>query len=183
MARPTRVRVKITDRDRGYKQLVAELKKAGKKSFVKVGLLGDDAREDGGLTNTELGLIHEFGAPSIGLPERSFIRSTFDAKQAEWIRLRDRLVGLVYDGKLTIEAALGLLGARASSDIKASITEGAGIEPPNTPQVFMAKLARNRRGFNSTGAPPRVLVDTGQLVRAISWQVVLHGEEQEKVQA
>lgn len=58
---------------RGIDKLLSSFK--GKQPYARVGILGlDNARSLGGLTNSELGLIHEFGAPARKIPPRSFLR-------------------------------------------------------------------------------------------------------------
>ena len=115
-------------------------------------------------------LIHEFGAPAANIPERSFIRSTFDAHREEYMALLRTLLQAVYVNKLTVERALGLLGARISSDIKKRVTTGAGIPPPNAPSTLARKLALTRRGSKGI---PRTLIDTGRLIASVSWAVVV----------
>lgn len=139
-------KLKLKDRDKGYKAIIRELKKAAHGgAFAKVGVLGDDETEGAEITTPELAAVHEFGAPSRGIPERSFIRATFDAKKNEWTEIARRLVALIYDGKMTIQQALGLLGARAAADVKNHITQGPEIPPPASPKTLARKqgLTRN----------------------------------------
>ncbi len=137
-------------------------------SFVKVGLLGEgakknDRRGDEKLTNLEIGIIHEFGSPAAGIPERSFVRATVNAKRGEYALLLSRLVKEIYSLKIDVRQALGILGARAAADMKNRITQGAGIPPPLRASTIAAK------------GSDRPLVDTGQLVNAISWAVTMTG--------
>lgn len=147
-------------------------------NFVKVGLLGSGAkRDDGALTNVEIGIIHEFGAPEAGIPERSFLRSTAARNRAEYMALLAKLAKKFY-GEASLDGmrkALALVGQRASADVKKHITAGEPIPPPNTPEVFLRKLKKNEEGFNRTGLAPRTLVDTGRMVNSISYEVVLAG--------
>jgi hypothetical protein len=108
------------------------------------------------------------GGSTVEIPERSWLRGGVDKYRAEWERLREELVGKIYEGKLTIERALGLLGARAAADLKKNITDGPGIPPPNAPSTAIRKQARGS-GF------VRTLVDTGRFVASITWSVVLGG--------
>jgi phage gpG-like protein len=143
------------------KRLAAELKSS---PHVKVGVLGrNDARPDGKIGNVELAIIHEFGAGKV--PERSFLRSTADAKKAEWIALIRKIMKAVLAEKLPVEKGLGILGEKAVSDVRARIREGAGIPPPNAPSTVKAK------------GSSRPLVDTGRLVQSISYEVVRGGEK------
>lgn len=149
MARP-KAKLSLVDRDKGYRRIVAELKKAHGDAYVKLGVMGSEAGEvhgdEGGhITTAQLAAVHEFGAPSVGIPERSFIRRTFDHKRTEWYSLMQALVGLIYAGKMTMGRALGLLGAKAAADIKNTITQGPEIPPPPKPATLKRKLELTRR--------------------------------------
>lgn len=179
----------ITEIDRGWKQIRASLKalKDGD-SYVKVGVLGTGSgmknrERTGPVTNVDLAVIHEFGAPSANIPERSFIRSSFDANRHQYIADLRKLMTSVYENKMTVARALGIMGLRMSTDMKKRITTGDGISPANTPEVFMRKLLKNTARFNKTGAAPRPLVDTGRLVGSISHEVVLSGVSRGEAQS
>lgn len=106
--------------------------------------------------NVELAIIQEFG---LGVPERSFLRRTFDKRREEWKALAERLMRLVLKEKLTADAMLKLLGEKMKADIKREITSGAGIPPPN------AQSTIDRKGSS------RPLVDSGRLVGSIDYEV------------
>ena len=56
------VRLKVTDRDRGWRKLKRTLATTTK-PYVEVGVRGeDDARPGGEIGNVELAAVHEFGA-------------------------------------------------------------------------------------------------------------------------
>jgi hypothetical protein len=121
-------------------------------------------------TNAQIAAYHEFGAPARHIPERSFIRSTFDVNRAKYVDTLRKLVKGIYEQKITVERALGIMGAMFSTDIKKRITTTNEIQPPNAPATLARKLAKTRAGSKGE---PRVLVDTGQLVNSITWSVVL----------
>jgi hypothetical protein len=134
---------KLEDRDRGYKKIMAELSKAARgAAYTKVGVMADKNNRHAGdpIDSVGIGIVHEFGAPSIGVPERSWLRSTVTAKKAEWFSLARQLIELIYVGKMTVTRALGLIGAQAANDVKAHITEGEGIPPPNAASTIARKL-------------------------------------------
>lgn len=136
--------------------------KPAQESHVKVGVVGPGANESvEGMTMVELAAIHEFGAPRAGIPERSFIRRTFAAKQEETGRVTALLAKRLLAGEFTLEKALNVLGMWASTAVKKTITEGDGIPPPLAPATVAAK------------GSSRPLVDTGRLLQSISWQVWL----------
>lgn len=106
----------------------------------------------------DIGLIHEFGAPKANIPERSFVRQTFRNKRPQLIALQARIAALIMTGKITPEAAMGLLGAFMAGAIKATITS-EGNFAPLAPSTIKAK------------GSSKPLVDHGDLVRSITWVV------------
>jgi len=187
---------KVTDVDKGWeaiKKMIASL--AQGKSYVKIGILGakaatvDPAHSGAGakepLTNVALAVYHEFGTATI--PERSFVRSTFDAKKEQYVALLRKLLPAVYEGKTTPKAVLEIAGYKAEWDMKNAIVKGPGIPPPLAPATIKAKMrqgAWNTKGRAAKAAkgqaqdPPRPLVDTGHLWRAIDHVVVTQDREQ-----
>ena len=163
-----RVTASVIDRDRGYRALKARLEALkGDDNYVKVGVLASTAaRTDArGPSNVDLGVIHEFGSPAQGIPERSWLRSAFDLFRDKWFAFAQTQVKAILDGKKTVPVALELLGLRASADVKKHITTGEGIPPPNAPSTIKRKKSS------------RPLVDTAQFVNAITHAVVEGGVE------
>lgn len=150
--------------DRGYNALKKTLKDIrASKAHVRVGVFEDANARTDGMTQAKLAAIHEYGAPSVGVPERSFLRSTFDARRDEYIEQLRKLVKDVYVQRISPERALGLVGVQAAADIKKGITTGDGIPPP----LQAATIARK--------GSDRPLVDTGRLLNSITWKVVNDG--------
>jgi hypothetical protein len=165
--------------DRGWDSLKKAmlLEKHGA-SYVKVGVLGgaknertpantvrqsDNTVHTGrDFTNVELAVIHEYGAPAAGIPERSFLRSTFFGGRPTYIAMLRVLLKKVYEQKMELKRALGLVGSKIAGDVKRRITQGAGIPPP----LKSATIARK--------GSSRPLVDTGQLKNSITWEVVMN---------
>lgn len=130
---------------------------------VHVGIVGaaaDAPHGDTGATNADIGTAQEYGT-SI-LPSRSFIRSTFRDPEvvAEFERLQAGLVRAVADGRMPAARALGLLGAWGAGAVQATITnnkvDGPALKPATVARKGSSKL----------------LVDSGQLARSVSWVVV-----------
>lgn len=147
--------MKVTEKDNGYKALLARAKKLGAGApFVEVGILateGDAAKGDG-LTLFDVAEAHEFG---FGVPERSFIRAFFDATEAE---AKQMLAKLAADGltKTDPDASLNRLGIWLVAKCQARIR--AHIDPPNHPMTVRLK---------GSSTP---LIDTGQLWTSISYR-------------
>jgi hypothetical protein len=129
---------------------------------IKVGLLGSgDAgatHDNADITILEIGNIHEFGAPSVGIPERSFIRSTFDEKEGEMAETIEVALIKFVMGDIDYEATMDFLGSYLVGLVQQTIADMTS--PPNKPATIKYK--------GSSG----VLVDTGQLVGSISYEVV-----------
>lgn len=162
-------------KDSGLKALQDAVKalKGKPAPYVKVGLLGGpkDRRPGEKIGNVELGIVHEFGAPSKGIPERSFIRAPFHKKRREYLRLLKSLVkaGLRTQG-MGILKALAVVGEKMAADFKAS---APGTPPPNAPETLRRKLALTRPGSKGE---PKTLVDTGRMIQSITYAVVKDGK-------
>lgn len=165
---------RLEDRDLGWKAFFERVKI--KDARVKVGVLasgkggerevGPDGTP-GDLTVAEIAAIHEFGTQDRSVPERSFLRSTFDEKREELAKMGKALLLRVLDGKLTVRQALEAMGMKLAAETKKKITAGAGIPPPLRPSTVAAK------------GSDRPLVDTGRLLNAITWAVENSGDKEE----
>lgn len=112
------------------------------------------------ITLLELAAIHEFGSPSAGIPERSFIRRTFQEPegQKELKGVYEKLARTVITGRMDALRAMEILGMTMQGMVKRRILVML-IPPPNAPSTVAAK------------GSSRPLVDTGQLVGAISYEI------------
>lgn len=127
-------------------------------SYVKVGVLGNGPKSKPrgeGPTNVELAIWHEYGTRSA--PERSFLRSTMRANAMKYASFLGANIHLVFQKRATLPHLLNTLGAKAAADVKDTIRQG--IPPPNSPETI------RRKGSS------KPLIDTGQLVNAITWIV------------
>ncbi len=139
------------------------------RAYVKVGVLASSGSEesDGGgtITMVELAAIHEFGSPEAGIPERSFIRSTF-ANSGAWLpAFQAKLAKAVLQGTMPIERALGILGQKAAAEVRATI-----VEERVTPKLEDSAAGQRtiaRKGSSVT------LIDTGRLNQSVSHEVVI----------
>lgn len=159
---------RVTVKDKGWKALLKRVTPLGEYA-AHVGVLaakgGNDvhkasAAEGKPITLLELAAIHEFGSPRAGIPERSFIRRTFNEPEGQK-ELRDlyaRLARVVVTGKMSAEKAIELLGMKMVAMVRNRILVN-WIPPPNAPATVEKK------------GSSRPLVDTGQLVNAITYEV------------
>lgn len=150
----------------GIEKLLKSLKT---KKFVKVGVLRGNVsrqRKEGekrGPNNATIGLKHEFGSFSEGIPKRSFIRMPIQHRQ-------DKIIESVLENKEKYEEALADneeevlfqdLGFLAEEAIQESFeTQGFGQWRPNSPATIELK------GSDSP------LIDTAQLRKSITSKVV-----------
>lgn len=154
---------------------------------VRVGVLssaphiaqGGDQQSANPISLIELAAIHEFGSPAAGIPERSFMRSTLQHKRPALNAAIDKFVGQgiknLLDSDSTsgaaVEAearrALAKVGQTAVAMIRATIRERAttGPEPQENSSSTIA-----RKGSTLP------LVDTGQLINGLTYEVVNKGD-------
>ena len=160
---------KVTDRDKGWRRLQALAKSLASDDVpVRVGEL-DDGRagsevRDEGITTGQLAVAMEFGTATI--PARSWVGLTFDRARAEVQSDMQRLLWSVVEGKITVDKALNVLGAKYSAEVKNTVTQGEQIQPPNAPSTLGRKLARTREG---AAHGVRTLIDTGRMIGAVTW--------------
>ena len=150
----------IIDRDLGWGKIVKALGKGAKdpNSVAYIGFFEDGTpRTAGDITNAELAAIHEYGTDKI--PERSFMRSTFDRMRPKYEAIVAKLSGEVVDGKMTLAKLLDLVGLKIENDIRRAVKTGPGIPPPNAPSTVKRKKSS------------RPLVDTAQMINALTHDV------------
>ncbi len=141
----------VIDIDRGWRSFKKRLARIGQ-SEVVVGIPGEI---DFSVPNTAaIGMVHEFGSTDGTIPERSFLRSTFDANRAKYDALLERLTRKQLRGGINYEASLFRVGETARGDVikrikSKEITQG------------LAPSTIARKGSDTA------LVDTGALVGSI----------------
>lgn len=167
-------------RDRGLTRILETARAQAGTSYVMVGILGGDDR--GGLhvpgadlTVAEIAVVNEFGTQDGRIPARSFVRITYDRMRPELEAIAFKLVWQITDGKMSVEQALNILGAKLASAIHHTVTDGSGVPPPNAPSTLRRKEAAgewNERGeAQAAGWGVRPLVDTGRMLNSIGWGV------------
>jgi len=169
----------VRSKDHGWADFQSMIEDIRKQQYsVKVGVL-DDGRKGsavraGGLTNAQIAAVHEFGAPSVNIPERSFIRSTFAKNQKGYITDLGNALKKVFEKRFTVDQAFNAIGAKMATDIKKAVTVGPEIPPPNTPVVLKRKMAKGtkHKKNSSTFGEVRTLIDTGRMIASVSWALV-----------
>ena len=151
---------KIIDRDMGYKHLVKQVKKLSKKPRVEAGLVREQGEipksNSNSLTVAAVALFNEFG---LKVPERSFLRSTFDEQNKKWVRnLTNQINAVLYRGA-DAKTLLQKLGIFMEKDIKKKIMSGDFV--PNAPRTIARKKSS------------KPLIDTSQMLTSIKNKVVM----------
>lgn len=157
------ISVNISLDTKGLKKLRKAL---GKNGYVKVGILGNGAsRDDETVNNAELGVIQEFGSVSNNIPPRSFLRMSIETHKEDFIEVAETKAFKKAFSAGDMNRALELVGFKAEAIVDEAFTSGGfGVWPANKPATIA------RKGSS------KPLIDTGQLRRAISSEVV-NGEE------
>jgi len=145
----------MKDIDRGYKAVIEKLKKL-KNKVLQVGILKDAGQNEDGQYIADYALANEYG---VGVPERSFMRSTADEKSAEWNKNIDKIVDKVIENpNVDTDVMIELLGAKIVGEIQEKIS--SNIPPPNSE-------ATKKRKKSS-----RTLIDTGIMRSSINFEIV-----------
>lgn len=142
-----------------------QLNKAMKEKLqTRVGILsGSGARTDeNGVSNATIGLVHEMGSATKGIPARSFLRMPMQFKA-------DEITNMVLKKRSKIEQSMAegdaaplydTLGVSAVAFIQQAFESGGyGQWAPN---------ANNTVKQKGSSSP---LIDTGQLRESITWEV------------
>ena len=129
---------------------------------VRLGLLGNKAaRTEPGPNNPEIGLVHEFGSKTKGIPERSFIRFPLMTHLPEEMRKVGPRRWVNSFLKAGVQATLTKLGIVCEAIVQKGFeTHGYGTWAPNSPRTIARK---------GSAAP---LIDTGEMRRAVTHDIV-----------
>jgi phage gpG-like protein len=143
------------------KRLKQVMKRAEQLNRIQlvVGIPSDEnsRKESTGITNAELGVIHEFGAPEKGIPERSFMRSTASEEAENFGKLSKSRVAEFLKGQKSAHDAFADVGAYLQGKIVEKITDGDFVT--NKEETVKRKKSS------------KPLIDTGQLRASITYEV------------
>ena len=139
--------------DKLWKEIKAQFPKIDK-AVVKTGIQSD-AGENEGVSIAEYAAFNEFGTRTI--PERPFMRKTFDDNLANYNKLIERLFKGMLGGKLNAKMAFSILGQQTEDDMKNTIMTGSFT--PNSAYTVAKK------------GSSRPLIDTGTMRNSIRYEV------------
>lgn len=153
--------VKVVDKDTGWAALfkrAAEIRHAA----VKVGVLADGKGgeyEPGvALTVAQIAGVVHYGTADGHIPPRPFLTMAFDEQREELAAMGKAFMPEVIEGKMPLDRALNIMGAKLAAEAKKVISIGDKLEE-NKPSTVAAK------------GSDRPLVDTGRLLGAIAWAI------------
>ncbi len=141
---------RIQDRDRGYKSMRQRLALMDG-SYTKVGIQQGAMEADGVTDLVIVAAANEFGTDTV--PERSFLRSTFDEEREKLATITAAEAQAIMEGTKTVDLSLALIGEYFTGRVQAKIHSHP--PPPNAPETIA------RKGSSGT------LIDSGQLVQSI----------------
>jgi len=154
----------VIDRDKGWNRIKRDLKRLDK-SYSKVGLPKEAQPKSGHLSSMSdlviVGAVHEFGAPRVGVPQRSWLRTGADEAKPALNKLIQKQYDAVLRGQTSVHLALRTLGVFMTGRIKRKIRNLKF--PPNAPSTIRKKGSANP------------LIDTGQMVQSITNVEVIKG--------
>lgn len=139
------------DIDRGLKRFIAELQKA-KVTEVAIGILESAGANDEGVTIAEYAAYNEYG--TMNIPERSFMRTSFDENISAITADLDRGYDDVKSGNATVYSALNEIGMKHTDRVKKKIL--SNIAPPNAASTIARKKSS------------RTLIDTDTMLNSVN---------------
>lgn len=132
------------------------------KREVMVGI-PDGPERDGGMTNAELGYIHENGSPITNTPERRFLVPGVEAVQEEVAKRFEKAAQAAMDGnKQGVIRHLNAAGMLAQSAVKGVLS--AGDFAPLAPSTLYKRKLRGIKRISP-------LIDTAQMRNAVTYIV------------
>ncbi|WP_288585149.1 MULTISPECIES: hypothetical protein [Lysinibacillus] len=150
--------VRIISRNNYIPRVIQSLKDL-KKYDIEVGIFGSSGAEYVMIAGVqEFGITIRKERGSIVIPERSFLRSTFDDKNNDWFKFMRKQMEHVINGRINAQMLCERLGAKMVGDIQEKLTDINS--PPNAPATIAKKGSSNP------------LIDTGGLRQRITYKVV-----------
>lgn len=156
----TKTKIKGGDRVARLRQAL----EASKGAYVSIGVHEGAGQYDDGTAVVEVALWNEFGTSDI--PERSFIRSTVAEQTTAINELRAEAFRRMAEDAWSPKKALSMIGTQVAIHIQNKIK--SNVPPENAKSTRASKEAR--------GVAQRTLIDSGLMLRSITYQVVLPGE-------
>lgn len=129
---------------------------AAEKKSLSVGIMAGKTNKETGEPIAPYAFYNEYGTDRI--PARSFMRSTIQEKEGQWVTGVSRLLSGNIGEPGVVEHALNALGRQMQGDIQAKIA--SNMPPPNAPKTIAKK-----------GPGKNTLIDTSSMINAIEYEV------------
>ena len=150
--------------DNGYSARVNDIAEMNhlftKVGFPENGELGEATKKGSGHEATEtmseiitVAAVHEFGAPARNIPERSFIRTSFDDNFTALQEFKKMQAALVIQGKQSAMTGIRKIGEWLTNKTKARINSNI---PPKLADKTIARKHSSR-----------ALIDTAQMINSV----------------
>lgn len=143
----------LIDRDKGWKRIRGEMTELSRLK-ITVGIQSGSNSSDGEPL-VDRAAANEFGTDTI--PERSFMRASFDESQAKLLELSKKLWSSTLRGQRNAMQSAHLLGQEHEGQIKEKITSLK--DPPNAQSTVAQKGSSNP------------LIDSGEMRRSVRYEV------------
>ena len=131
--------------------------------YIKVGIIGEskNKRNEDGLTNSEVGKVHEYGSVTKNIPERSFLRMPIFSKSKEIVQIAQKLINdALKSNQFNKIQILKKLGKACENFIRDAFNTGGFGK--------WKALSQNRLDNKSGANKNKPLVDTTQLRESIT---------------
>jgi hypothetical protein len=154
-------------RIRGASKHLQKSIEAISKAEIKVGFFEHSQHETdkGTVPTASIAAVQELGSIKRNIPARPFLNPALEEKRDENVRLMlDAAKDALNGGSLS--ANLEQIGGKLVGDVQTKITEIT--QPPLKKSTIAARARRHSKGI----ASDKPLVDTGQMLRAVSYEVV-----------
>jgi hypothetical protein len=155
--------------DHGYTKRVNEIAEMNhlftKVGFPENGEVGEASRKGSEHESIsamseliQVAAVHEFGAPKRNIPERSFVRSTFDEVFTALQEFKRMQASLVIQGKQTATQGIAKVGEWLTNKTKLKIN--SNIPPANSLYTEARKKST------------RTLIDTAQMLNSVQHEEI-----------
>lgn len=134
---------------------------------VRVGWM-DSARYEDGKPVAGIAIVQEFGSEKMGIPARSFMRSTQAERKVAWDATMKKGFSAVMQGKRSVRELMEALGSLAAGDVRKKIT--LIYTPPLAVSTLKSRARRAGPGAKIISVKP--LNDSGHLLATLTHVVV-----------
>ena len=154
-------------RIRGASKNLQQMIEAVSTAEIKVGFFAHSQHETdkGPVPTASIAAVQELGSIKRNIPARPFLNPALDEKRDENVRLMLDAAKDALNGG-SISANLEKIGGKLVGDVKTKITEIT--QPPLKQSTIAARARRHSKGI----ASDKPLVDTRQMLRAVTFEVV-----------